>query len=394
MRAYKFRIYPSRKQQKKIQKNFDICKSVHNQLLELSIKKYKNEKKGLSKYYMDKTNTGKHQEVYSQVIQNVSDRVSKSFQNFFRRVKDKSCKEKGFPRFKSSVKSITYPQNNGSFKIVNKRLSVSKIGNIPIIKHREVKGEIKTLTIKRNKSNQYFAIFTCEEYPSKRIKTKGSVGIDVGLETYATLSDGKTIDNPRCLRESEERLKKLHKKLSRKKKGSNNRNKAKLRLARQYQKIENQRTDFLHKITSNLSKKNYRTYKIEDLKITNMMKNHHLAKSIADASWGTFVNFLSYKVVTNGGQVIKVEPKYTSQDCSSCGHRMKISLHQRIFCCDSCGLKIDRDFNASININGREGHSRTYTPDGDCVRPTVTKATVYETGTIFRGDTIGSPHHL
>jgi len=393
MRAYKFRIYPSKKQQRKIQETFDICKNVHNQLLELSIKKYKKEKKGLSKYQMDKINSGKHQEVYSQVIQNVSNRVSKSFKNFFRRVKDKSCKEKGFPRFKSSVKSITYPQNNGSFKIENKRLSVSKIGNIPIIKHREVKGEIKTLTIKGNKSNQYFVIFTCEEYPSKKVKTKGNVGIDVGLETYATISNGKTIENPRFLRESEDRLKWYHRELSRKKKGSNNRKKAKLRLSRQYQKIENQRMDFLHKTTSDLSK-TYRNCKVEDLQIPNMMKNHHLAKSIADASWGTFVNMLSYKVVTNGGQLIKVEPKYTSQTCSSCGHRMKMPLHLRIFCCDNCGLEINRDLNASININGREGHSRTYTLVGDCVRPTKTKATVDEARTIFRGDTIGSPHHL
>jgi len=330
--------------------------------------------------------------VYSQVIQDMRDRLIKSYQNFFRRVKDKNCKEKGFPRFKSSVKSITYPQNNGSFKIINKRLSVSKIGNVPIVKHREIRGKVKTLTIKRNKSNQYFAIFLCEEYPSKKVKTKGSVGIDVGLETYAVLSDGVSIENPRCLINSERKLTRLHRELSRKKKGSNNRKKAKSRLARQYQKIENQRMDFIHKITSDLSK-TYGICKVEDLQIPNMMKNHHLAKSIADASWGTFVNILSYKVVTNGGQVIKVEPKYTSQTCSSCERKIKMPLNRRTFNC-GCGLKINRDLNASININGREGHSQTYTPDGDCVRPTETKATVYETGTIFRGDTIGSPHHL
>jgi len=271
-------------------------------------------------------------------------------------------------------------------------MSVSKIGRMPIILHRKINGEIKTLTIKKNKSNQYFAIFCCEEYPSKKVKTKGSVGIDVGLDTYADLSDGTIIENPKYLRESEERLTRLHRELSRKKKGSNNRKKAKLRLSRQYQKIDNQRMDFLHKNTNMLSK-NYGLLKVEDLKIQNMMKNHHLAKSIADASWGTFVNMLSYKVVANGGQLIKVDPKYSSQDCSNCGHRMKIPLHIKIFCCENCGLTINRHLNASININGREGHSRTYTLVRDCVRPS-NKATVYEARTIFRGNTIENPHHL
>jgi putative transposase len=389
MKAYKFRIYPSWIQQKKIQETFDICKNVYNKLLDLSIKKYKNEKKGLSKYQMNKINTGKHREVYSQVLQNVSDRVSKSYQNFFRRVKDKNCKEKGFPRFKSSIKSITYPQHDTSktgFFIDNKKLFVSKIGKMPIILHREINGEIKTLTIKKNESNQYFAVFCCDEYSSKKVKTEGSVGIDVGLKTYATLSDGNAIENPRFMKKSEKKLIRLHRELSRKKGGSNNRQKAKLRLVRQYQRIENQRKDFLHKITTKLAK-NYKICKVEDLKIYNMMRNHHLAKSIADASWGTFVNMLSYKVVANGGRLIKVEPRYTSQTCSNCGKRIKMPLNKRIFDCE-CGLKINRDLNASINIHGREGHSQTYTPDGDCVRPL--KAVVDEAGTILRGNTIGS----
>jgi len=398
MRAYKFRIYPSKKQQKKLQNNFDVCKDAYNFLLCKCNESYKNFHKSLNNRIelnklikKFKNDNPKSSDVYSQVLQDTRNRLIKSYQNFFRRVKNKNCKEKGFPRFKGNVKSITYPQNNGSFKIENKRLSVSKIGNIPIIKHREIKGKIKTLTIKRNKSSQYFAIFCCEEFSIKKTKTRGSIGIDVGLEKFATLSNGEIIENPRCLLNSEKRLIKLHRKLSRKKRGSNNRLKSKLKLARHYQKIENQRMDFLHKITSDLSK-TYRICKVEDLKIQNMMKNHHLAKSIADASWGTFVNMLSYKVVTNGGQLIKVEPKYTSQTCSNCGRRVKISLSKRIFICE-CGLKINRDLNASININGRDGLSQTYTLVGDCVRPSK-KAVVDEARTIFHGSMIGSPHHL
>ena len=234
LRAYKFRIYPSRKQKIKLLNNFSTCKEIYNKLLNLSINNYKETKRSLSKYDFNKFLTNKYKNIYSQVKQNVSDRVSKSFNNFYRRIKNKE-KKKGFPRFKSSIKSITYPQLG--FKFLNERkIYVSKIGDIQIILHRIPKGNIKTMTIKRNKVDQWFIIFSCElEDKNIEHNSENKVGIDVGLENFATLSDGNIIHNKRFLLKSENKLKKLHKKLSKKKKGSKNMFKTKLFLAKEYE---------------------------------------------------------------------------------------------------------------------------------------------------------------
>ncbi|MBI2672423.1 transposase, partial [Candidatus Woesearchaeota archaeon] len=196
LRMFRYRIYPSRKQKTRLIDSFKTCKEIYNELLNLSINNYKESEKGLFKYDFNKFLTNKYKNIHSQVKQNVSDRVNKSFSNFFRRVKNKS-KQKGFPRFKSTIKSITYPQSG--FKFNNeKRLSISKIGNLPIKLERIPKGKIKTLTIKRNKADHWFAIFSCEiEIPKIIHSSKESVGIDVGIEKFAVLSDGKVINNPR-----------------------------------------------------------------------------------------------------------------------------------------------------------------------------------------------------
>lgn len=158
---YRYRIYPSRTQKARIINSLKTCKAIYNELLDISKKSYKDTGKTLRKFDYNKQLTGKYPNIHSQVKQNVSDRVHKAFSNFFRRVKDKSCKEKGFPRFKSRVNSITFPQSG--FKILSdKRLKLSKVGNVPIVLHRVPKGKIKTLTIKQNKAGQWFAIFACE----------------------------------------------------------------------------------------------------------------------------------------------------------------------------------------------------------------------------------------
>jgi len=359
---YRCRLYPSNIQQERLLNNFEICKSVYNELLELRIKTYKETKKSLSKFDCDVLLKGRYKGiVFSQVLQNVSDRVDKSFKNFFRRVKDKSCRKKGFPRFKSQVHSITYSQFG--FKMLSdKRLHLSTIGNIPIILHRLPKGKIKTLTAKRNRANQWFACFACEvEIPKVKHPSKKQVGIDVGIENLATLSDGNVIENPRFLIKSEKRLKRLQRRLNRKVKGSANRQKAKLLVARQHLKIDNQRIDFLHKLSHELAKK-YSVIKIESLNINGMVRNHHLAKHILDASWNSFFRMLSYKAVTGGGQLVEVNPRGTSRTCSNCGTLIDMPLSKRTFKCTNCGFVCHRDLNASININGSAGLARTYTP--------------------------------
>ena len=280
--------------------------------------------------------------IHSQVLQNVSDRLHKSFKSFFTRVKNKE--KAGFPRFKSKDKynSFTYPQHG--FKLDKNKLNLSKIGEINIKLHREIKGKIKILTIKRTLTNKWFAYFSVEEEKEIKFnKPKNYIGIDVGLNSFYTDSNGNKIENPKYLRESELKLIKTQRKLSKKNKNSRNKNKSILKLAKLYEKISNQRLDFLHKQAKILAH-NYSNIAIEKLQIKNMIKNKHLSKSINDASWNKFLQILSYKVEETGGQVIKINPKgtSTSQYCI-CGNKVKKSLATRIHKCNKCGIKIDRD---------------------------------------------------
>lgn len=383
LRMYRFRIYPSRKQKVRLINSFKTCKMVYNELLEISKTTYKESGKTLRKFDYNKHLTGKYSEIHSQVKQNVSDRVHKAFSNFFRRVKDTSVPKdkKGFPRFKSRVNSITYPQSG--FKMLSdKRLRLSKIGNVPIILHRIPKGKIKTLTIKQNRARQWFAIFSCEiDIKLVTHQSDANVGLDVGLESYAVLSNGEFIANPRHLVKSEKRLKRLHRQVSKKKKGSANRRKARFELAKQHIKVANQRSDFLHKLSIKLVK-SYSFIAVEDLNVNQMLGNHWLAKSISDASWNTFINMLSYKAVMCGGQLVKVNPRNTSKTCSKCGTIAEMPLSKREFLCPSCGFVCHRDLNSAHNIlHIGQGLSES-TPVDDCVRPSFGKATVCESGTI------------
>jgi len=345
---YKYRLYPSGKQKVRIINSLKICKAIYNELLETSIKTYEESGKTLRKFDYNKLIKGKYS-VHSQVAQNVSDRVHKAFSNFFRRIKDKSCRQKGFPRFKSRVNSITFPQSG--FKILSdRRLRLSKIGDIPIVLHRIPKGKIKTLTIKQNKVGQWFAIFSCEvNTPIIKHQSTEKVGIDVGLENFATISNGEVVANPRHIIQSEYRLTLLQRRLSRKVKGSANRRKARFKVARLHNKIANQRSDFLHKLSSRITK-SYSFIAVEDLNIRGMVRNHCLAKQVTDASWSTFIRNLEYKAVTSGSELVKVNPRNTSKTCSRCGTIIEMPLSKREFLCPDCGFACHRDLNASHNI--------------------------------------------
>ncbi len=379
---FKYRIYPSSKQQIKVINNFKICKSIYNNLLAISIDVHKFGNVSLTKFDYDAITKGYSPTVNSQVIQNVSDRVHKAFANFFRRVKDTKVPKgkKGFPRFKSRVNSITYPQSG--FKILSdKKLRLSKIGNVPIILHRVPKGKIKTLTIKVNNANQWFAIFSCElENRGKQhtFPQNSTVGIDMGLENFAILSDGISIPNPRYLIKSEHKIRRLQRRLSRKKKGSKNRGKSRFRLAKQHLKVANQRTNFLHKVSKSLTIR-YGIIAVEKLNIEKMTKNHWLAKSINDAAWSQFLRMLPYKAVKSGGEIREVDARGTTSICF-CGQKVDMPLSKRIFHCPSCGLTEHRDIKSSYSICDRAGLARIYAC-GDTVRPSL-KARVIESGTI------------
>jgi len=382
-RNFRYRIYLSKKQEVKLNKQISDCCFVYNKLLETKINAYKENKTNRSQFDLNKIMKDIDVPVHSKIKQNISKGINDSFNQFFRRVKEKKGKI-GFPRFKSfnRCKSITFPQSG--FKVDLRKLYISKIGNVPIVLHREIKGKIKTLTIKRC-VDKWYVILACEGVVIDKIKPKDErVGIDVGIETFATLSNGEIIENPKFFRKNEKQLAGLQRRLSRKKKGSKNKGKARLKVVKQHEKIFNQRNDFLHNQTAKIVRR-FKVIAVEKLNIKGMVKNRYLTKSISDASWNRFIETLSYKVANTGGKVELINPKYTSQIYSSCGHKQKRPLSKRTYECEECGLEINRDLNASKNILVGLDKSKLNS-FGDTVRPSVRKVSVVELGTILRED--------
>jgi len=293
--------------------------------------------------------------IHSQVLQETLKRVQRAFENFFRRVKEKKEKA-GFPRFRSQFRydSFTYPQSGFELDQKAKKLRLSKIGTVKVHLSRPIEGKIKTCTIK-HEADGWYVIFAIEE-PIRPIAavSEETIGIDLGLNSFAVLSTGEPIDNPRFLRKGEAELKKAQRRVSRRVKGSRRRKKAIKILAKKHQHVARQRKDFHFKEAKKLAIK-YRQIKFENLSIKGMVQNHHLAKSISDAGWGQFILIVVHKAEEAGGQVIKVNSAYTSQKCSRCGHHHKMPLSIRIYRCSNCGLVIDRDHNAAINVKENKG---------------------------------------
>ena len=386
---FRYRIYPSKKQINRLNKTISDCCFIYNKLLESKINAYKTDKINLSQFDLNKLTKDFDVPIHSQVKQNISKRINDAFSHFFRRVKEKKGKV-GFPRFKNfnRYKSITFPQSGFKFKS-NKKLFVSQIGNIPVVLHRVPKGKMKTFTIKKTALG-WFAIFSCSDVPVEKVEVEDDhIGIDVGIESFATLSNGTKIENPKLLRKSEKKLAKFQRRLSRKKKGSKNRRKTRFKVARLHQRIFNQRQDFLHQISFKIIKQ-FKVISVEKLVIKNMVKNHYLAKSINDASWGCFVQMLSYKAESAGGQLVRVNPKNTSRTCSRCGNIQDMPLANREFKCLKCGFVCHRDLNASLNID-RAGQVQISSSEdnacGDTVRPSLLEmARVVEAGTICKSE--------
>ncbi len=348
-RMFKYRLYPSRQQENQLQRHLDHCKDVHNALLHHC----RHSPRLPSQYTLNKLlptlkqDNPEYASVHSQVLQNISKRIRDAYHGYYSR-HDAGLKA-GRPRYKSAdrYKSITYPQSG--FKVEEDTLNLSKIGSIRIRLHRPIRGDVKTLTVKRMTSGKWFAVFCCEVEAQPGEKPFEEVGVDLGLECFATLSDGTRIENPRIYRGSERRLAHLQRNLSRKERGSRNRIRARLRVARLHEKIENRRSDFLHKASRAVADA-YGTVYVEDLRIRNMVRNRRLAKSISDAGWGRFVGMLCYKEEESGGRVVLVNPRGTSQMCSGCGEAVVKSLSVRVHVCPCCGLVLDRDLNAARNI--------------------------------------------
>jgi putative transposase len=353
-KAFLYRLYPNNAQSDKLGSLLDTARHLYNAALQERRDAYKMQ--GVSLNYYDQANELKElrqelpevAQLNFSATQDMLRRLDKSFKAFFRRMK--YGEKAGFPRFKGRDRfdSITFPTYGDGIKIKDNRLYVQNVGLVKIKMHRSLEGGINTVTLKRE-CDKWYAVFSNTVKIEPLPTSNREVGIDVGLKSFAVTTDGEYIDNPHYLRVSQARLRVAQRKVSRRKKGSNNRRKAVKLLARQHLKIRNQRNTFLHQKANDIIKV-YGYIAVEDLRIKNMVRNHHLARSISDASWGRFLSILSYKAEYAGRMFTQVNPNGTSQICSVCGYKVPKDLSVRIHNCPNCGVSLYRDFNSALNI--------------------------------------------
>ena len=356
-RTYKYRIYPTRKQQQAMNTMLDECRWLYNHLLEERQALWEEHGESTSLYHqIDSFRALKEErpslkDVHSQVLQNVAVRLDLAFKAFFRRVKN--GEDPGYPRFRGKFRydSFTYPQWGNGCKIENGRLYLSKIGHVKIILHRPFTGTPKTGTVRRTPTGKWFVTISCEveAQPLPSQDVEATVGIDVGLESFATLSTGEKIENPRFFRQEEKELAKAQRRFAKTEKGTPERQKRRKVVARVHERITNKRHDFIHQHSHRIVER-FAVIAVEDLHTNRMVHNHCLAKSIHDAAWSEFFSALTYKAAYAGRQFVAVNPAYTSQDCHRCGHRQAKTLSERTHRCPCCGLVLDRDHNAALNI--------------------------------------------
>lgn len=354
-KAFVYRLYPNTKQVEKLDYLLYVARWLYNSALDERRHAWRLQRKSLN--YYDQANQLKEiREILPEasvlnchVEQDMLRRLNKSFQAFYRRIKQ-GAEKPGFPRFKgkNQFSSITFPVYGDGIKLVDNKLRIQNAGMLKIKLHRELGEQINTVTIKRE-CGKWYAIFSCEVETQPLPKCGKQIGIDVGLNSFAVTSDGVFIDNPRYLREAEAKLRRTQRSVSRKKKGSKSRRKAVRILARNHQSVRRKRKDFQHKVANEIVKTNG-FIAVEKLQIKNMVKNKHLSKSICDAGWGQFIGILSYKAEYAGREFIKVPSKNTSQRCSRCGAIVPKSLAVRIHKCPECGLVLDRDYNSALDI--------------------------------------------
>ena len=363
VKSFKYRLRPTKKQEKVLLAQIDECRILYNQLLCARIQAWKNNKQSLSRYEQNKTLPMLKNQykpfslVHSQVLQQVCQRVDWAFKGFFRRLKQKSKtgEKAGFPRYKSENRydSITYPQFANGCRLDDKDLRLSKIGCIRIVQHRPLEGVPKSCTITRTATGKWSVSISCDigDTPEKK-DASSAVGIDVGLNSFAVTSDGQKIENQRFFRKEEKSLAKAQRKwdaVKKRPKTDPKREKRRKVIAKVHERIRNKRHNFAHQESRKMVNR-HGFIAVEKLDVKEMQKNRRLAKSIADVAWSLFRHCLEYKAEEAGIGFKAVDPEHTSQDCSACGHREKKTLSDRVHHCKACGYKTDRDHNAAINI--------------------------------------------
>jgi len=371
-KAFKFRLYPTPAQQTLLRQTLETCRGVYNSLL--LERKVDFERTGKSPSRSEQINQlplwkkahPQLGQVFSQVLQNVAVRVDLAFDAFFRRVQKNE--NPGYPRFKGpgQYDSFTYPQSG--FCLKEATVTLSKIGTVQAIVHRPTEGKVKTCTV-RVQSGKWFACFCCEVQAEPLPETEEKVGIDVGIEKFAALSNGEFIQNPRFLRKQEQALAKAQRKLQKQKQGSRKRRKAKKAVSRIHERIRNRRHDFVHQTARRIVNR-FGLIAVEALQVKNMSRRPKpkqdeetgeylpngasqkagLNKSISDAAWSVFRTVLTQKAESAARVVVTVNPAYTSQDCSGCGSRAPKKLSERWHLCPCCGLSLDRDTNSAVLI--------------------------------------------
>ena len=354
-KTYKYKLKPTPEQERQLEEVLWRCRTLYNTALEQRITAFRRCGITLTAYQQMaelpdlKAAFPEYATVHSLVLQDVLARLDKTYQAFFRRVR--AGQKPGFPRFqgRNRYNSFTYKQFGNGATLDNGFLVLSKIRRIAVRWSRPLEGTPKTVTISREADGWYVCISCADVLIQPLPATGQETGIDLGLESFATLSDGTMIHNPRCYRKAERRLKTAQRKVARRKKGSNRRRKAVKLLARAHQTVKRQRLDFQHKTALTLVRQ-FDTIYHEDLQVVNMLRNHHLAKSIADAGWHTFLSILAFKAACAGKRVVAVNPAYTSQTCSGCGVMVKKGLSVRWHSCPDCGTSLHRDHNAAKNI--------------------------------------------